>query len=168
MQPWSRMYEAAMTAAGALSGLVLCVISLLISADVVMRNAGLGTMAWIVEVSEYSLPIATFLAAPWVLYKGGHVRIEILLSGLPRPVAAVLEIAADTIGAAISGAFLYYGLVIIAESRQVEAMLVKTLSLPEWWMLLPLPFSFALLAIEFVRRLARAAADLRSRHGLAR
>lgn len=168
MRVWNNAYRAAMTAAGALSGMVLCMVSLLISAEVVVRNAGLGAIPWIVEVSEYSLPVATFLAAPWVLYKGGHVRIEMVLSALPRPLAGALEIVADTLGAAISLIFLYYGIVIIGESRQAEAMLVKTLSPPEWWMLSPLPFGFALLLVEFVRRIVRAANDLRSGDGLVR
>ena len=39
------------------------------------------------------------------------------------------------------------------------ALSIKTLVMPEWWLLAPLPVCFALLAIEFVfrmRRLARA------------
>ena len=52
-----------------------------------------------------------------------------------------------------------YGSSAALKSWQSDAQSIKTLVMPEWWFLAPLPICFALLAIEFVfrmRRLARA------------
>ncbi len=41
------------------------------------------------------------------------------------------------------------------KSQQSAALSIKTLVMPEWWFLAPLPVCFALLAIEFVFRMRR-------------
>ena len=59
--------------------------ALLVTGDVLGRNLGLGTLPWIVEASEYGLPLATFLIAPWLLARGSTSGVDALLSGRPRP-----------------------------------------------------------------------------------
>ena len=61
--------------------------ALLVTLDVVMRNVGLGTLAWVNEVSEYSLPVATLLIAPWLLHRNQHVRLDVLLASVPKRLA---------------------------------------------------------------------------------
>ena len=60
--------------------------------------------------------------------------------------------------------FVAYGGAAAWKSWHGGALSIKTLVMPEWWFLLPLPLCFALLAVEFVfrmRRLAGAAAGPR-------
>jgi TRAP-type C4-dicarboxylate transport system permease small subunit len=42
-----------------------------------------------------------------------------------------------------------------AASMAIGSMVVKTLALPEWWLLAPLQITFALLAIEMLFRMQR-------------
>ncbi|MFX6424200.1 hypothetical protein ABTG32_18380, partial [Acinetobacter baumannii] len=46
---------------------------------------------------------------------------------------------------------------VTAQSHASGAVSIKTLVLPEWWLLLPMPLAFALFAIEFVFRMHRLA-----------
>jgi TRAP-type transport system small permease protein len=138
---------------GAASALVIGVVALLIACDVVARNIGLGSFPWVVEVSEYSLPLATFLAAPWLLYKNEHVRIDMLLTALPGAIARQIDRAADLVGLIVCVVFVFYGIKVIADSMQLGSMMIKTLVLPEWWTFVPVPVCFALVSIEFVRRM---------------
>ena len=98
------------------------------------------------------MPLATFLAAPWLLYKNEHVRVDILLTALPVTVARRVDRAADVVGLVVCVVFVWYGIKVIADSMQLGSMIIKTLVLPEWWIFVPLPVCFALLGIEFVRR----------------
>jgi TRAP-type C4-dicarboxylate transport system permease small subunit len=41
----------------------------------------------------------------------------------------------------------------------INAMVVKTLALPEWWLLAPMQVCFVLLAIEVLFRMARLAGE---------
>ena len=147
-----RAYHLLMHGCGAASALVIGVVALLVTCDVVARNVGLGGFPWVVEISEYSLPLATFLAAPWLLYKNEHVRVDILLTALPVTVARQIDRATDVVGLAVCVIFVWYGIKVIADSMQLGSMIIKTLVLPEWWTFVPLPVCFALLGIEFVRR----------------
>jgi TRAP-type C4-dicarboxylate transport system permease small subunit len=142
-----------MQACGVAAALVIGVLALLVTWDVIARNVGLGSFPWVVEVSEYSLPLATFLAAPWLLYRNEHVRLDMLLTGLPRGLARQIDRVADLIGLAVSLVFVWYGIKVIADSMALGSMIFKNLVFPEWYTFVPVPLSFALLAIEFVRRM---------------
>lgn len=150
----SRAYSGLIRLCGVASALVLGAVAVLVSFDVIARNLGLSTFPWIVEVSEYSLPLATFLIAPWLLHRGEHVRIDMVLTALPRPLARLVGRAADVLGLAISAVFLFYGVKVIRDSMGLDSLVIKTMVFPEWWLFLPVPFCFALLAIEFARRLS--------------
>jgi TRAP-type C4-dicarboxylate transport system permease small subunit len=157
MNSLDRLYRALIQACGVVSALLLGIVALLVTFDVTLRNVGLGTLPWIVEISEYAMPVATFLMAPWLLYRNQHVRVEILVTSLPPHAARWLDQAADLVGLVCSLGLLWYGLKIIADSRGIGALIIKTLVFPEWWLFAPLPFAGALLAVEFVRRMVRRA-----------
>jgi TRAP-type C4-dicarboxylate transport system permease small subunit len=46
-------------------------------------------------------------------------------------------------------------------------MVFKTLVFPEWWLFVPVPLCFALLAVEFLRRMLGANGLAPSRQGTA-
>jgi len=148
-----RAYHALLYAFAGAAALILGAVALLVTLDVAARNTGLGSIAWVVEVSEYSLPLATFLIAPWLLHRNEHVRLDVLLAMLPRRFARALERFADAIGILICAVLVWYGVKLILDSARLGSMVVKTLAIPEWWQYALVPVCFFLLAIEFARRL---------------
>lgn len=148
-----RLYEWLIRALAQAAAAVLGAMALLVTLDVVARNTGLGTIAWVNEVSEYSLPVATLLVAPWLLHRNDHVRLDVLLVSLPSGLARTLERVTDLVGIAICAVFVWYSLRLIADSMSIGSIVVKTLTIPEWWQYALVPVAFALLAVEFARRL---------------
>jgi TRAP-type C4-dicarboxylate transport system permease small subunit len=146
-------YGQLLHACAAIAALLLGATALLVTGDVVARNLGLGTLPWILEVSEYVLPLATFLVAPWLLARNEHVRIDVLLTTVPPRLARVLGRLADLVGLAVCVVFVVYGARAIASSAQQGSLVIKSIVFPEWWLYAPVPVCFALLAIEFVRRI---------------
>jgi TRAP-type C4-dicarboxylate transport system permease small subunit len=151
-------YRGLLHAGAVIAALLLGVTALLVTGDVVARNLGLGTLPWILEVSEYVLPLATFLVAPWLLARNEHVRLDVLLTSLPPRVARALAWAGDLLGLAVCAVFVIYGARAIASSAQQGSLVIKSIVFPEWWLYAPVPVCFALLAIEFVRRILGAGA----------
>lgn len=149
----ARAWRALMQACGALAALALGATALLVTVDVALRNLAGVSLPWAIELTEYSLPAATFLAAPWILFHNQHVRLDALLNALPQRMTRWLERGADIIGLAISLALVWYGLRTILESARTDSMVLKALVFPEWWLYVPVPLCFALLAVEFTRRL---------------
>jgi TRAP-type C4-dicarboxylate transport system permease small subunit len=148
-----RAYRALLHACAVVAALLLGVTALFVTGDVVARNVGLGTLPWILEVSEYVLPLATFLVAPWLLARNEHVRLDVLLTSLSPRIGRSLARGGDLLGLAVCAVFVIYGARAIAASAQQGSLVIKSVVFPEWWLYAPVPFCFALLAVEFVRRL---------------
>jgi TRAP-type C4-dicarboxylate transport system permease small subunit len=153
------IYARFLDACGLAAGVGLGLLAVLISLDVALRNLGLGPLGWLLETSEYVLYGATFLAAPWVLRLGAHVRVDLLLDVVPRGAARLLEVVADGIGAAVSLVLLHYSALAALEAFRLGSMILKELVLPEWCLLAVIPISALLLAVEFTLRIRRALAD---------
>ena len=131
----------------------------MICADVFLRNLalvpGLRGLAWSNEVSESALYLITMLTAPWVLRRGQHIRVDIVLVVIPKRIAWFCEWVADAIAFACCIVMTAYGWSAAAKSYAAASMSIKTLITPEWWTLAPLPAAFALLAIEVLFRMQR-------------
>jgi TRAP-type transport system small permease protein len=145
-----------------LVGLMFGVGTALIALDVALRNlAGTG-FPWLIDAIEYGLFVATFLAAPWVLREGAHVRVDIVLTSLPPRAAAAVEMIADFVGLAVCLVLLWYGVKVTLTAQALGSMVLKSIIFPEWWALAVVPLSSLLLAIEFVMRLSRPSESARA------
>jgi TRAP-type C4-dicarboxylate transport system permease small subunit len=154
MEALARAYGRFLHGCAAIAALLLGAAAALVTGDVVARNVGLGTLPWILEVSEYVLPLATFLVAPWLLSRSQHVRLDALVTALPERAGRALDRVSDLIGLAVCAVFVVYGVRTVASSAQQGSLVIKSVVFPEWWLYAPVPVCFALLGVEFVRRLA--------------
>ncbi len=144
-----RIYGTLLKALAALAAVLLGATAFAVTLDVVARNVGLGTLSWILEVSEYVLPLATFLVAPWLLYRNEHIRLDVLLGVWPG-----LRHVVQLVGLAVSAVLVVYGVRTILNSAAQGSMVFKSVVFPEWWLFVPVPLCFGLLAVEFLRQLA--------------
>jgi TRAP-type C4-dicarboxylate transport system permease small subunit len=146
-----------------LAALTLLAMVALVTADIVLRNTIGAGFAWSNEVTEYALYLITLLTAPWLLRRGQHVRIDMLLVIVPPRIAWICEAAADLLGFAASLILVWYGAIMTMQSAQLGSITIKNLVFPEWWLLWPLPACFVLLALEFVFRFYRLLGAPRTR-----
>src|SRR5205814_7203448 len=126
---FGRLLEGLMLVASAM----VLVMTLLIGADVGLRNAARGGIAWSNEASEYMLYLITLLSAPWLLRQGKHIRIDIVLRALPPRIGWGLEWIGDLLGLLCSLYFVWYGMKVLVASYLAGSISIKTLILPEWW-----------------------------------
>lgn len=139
----------------ALAALILLAMVVVVSGDIILRNVARDGFPWANEVSEYALYFITLLVAPWLLRKGQHVRIDLVLTLVSPRVAWLLEGVGDIIGFAVSVVMVRYGVKMVADSAMLGSLTIKNLVFPEWWLLVPLPVIFGLIAAEFVFRFER-------------
>lgn len=149
-----RAYRSFLRGCAGVAALLLGATALAVTLDVLARNAGWGASPWILEVSEYVLPLATFLVAPWLLLESQHVRLDVMLRVLSPRGARALELAANLAGLAISAVLAAYGFAACVDSWRQKALVIKSVVFPEWWLYAPFAACFALLAAEFLRRIA--------------
>jgi TRAP-type C4-dicarboxylate transport system permease small subunit len=145
------------------AALILLAMVMVVTADIVLRNTARTGFAWANEITEYALYIITLLTAPWLLRRGQHVRIDMMLVVAPPRFAWLMEAVADIVGLAASLLLIWYGSIMTAQSAWLGSLTIKNLVFPEWWLLAPLPICFALIALEFVMRFHRLMSAPRAR-----
>lgn len=159
---FERGFGALIDALAVAASLLLLAMMLVICGDVLTRNVALpglpSGIAWSNEISELMLYLLTMFAAPWLLREGRHIRVDIVLRVLPPRWAYGCEWISDVLGLLCCLWMVWYGGAVTAASLAANAQSIKTLVMPEWWFMAPLPASFALLAIEFGFRMRRLAA----------
>ena len=92
----SRMYGRLLEAMLSLACGLLLIMTLMIGADVLLRNIGLGGIPPSNELSEDILYLVTLLAAPALLRHGQHIRIDIVNNFLPRWLRNTIELIGHT------------------------------------------------------------------------
>lgn len=141
--------------------LVACVLlfamMVVICGDVLLRNVPLirsmrGFPATN-DLSEAFLYLITLLSAPWLLRRGQHIRVDVLLRAIPRRWAWYCEWAVDVLGLACCLVIMWYGAAATLDAVRSGEMFIKALAMPAWWWLVFLPFTFGILAVEFVFRM---------------
>lgn len=152
---WGRLYAGLMQACGVVAAATVGVITALVCIDVIGRNLGWVPFTWVNEVTEYALPVATLAAAPWLLWRNQHVRLDILGALLSRPAQRQVDRAASALAFVVSGLMTWTSWRMLLDSHQAGSLVMKALVFPEWWLYVPVPLCFALLALECARRVWR-------------
>ena len=133
--------------------------TLMICADVFLRNVrivpGMVGIEWANEISEGMLYLITLLTAPWLLRRGQHIRVDIVLRAVPPRLGWGLEWIADLCGLACCALIAYYGARAALASYLAGSVSIKTLVTPEWWLLSVLPLAFLALSVEMLFRMHR-------------
>jgi TRAP-type C4-dicarboxylate transport system permease small subunit len=135
--------------------------TLMICADVLLRNVrvipGIAGLAWSNEISEAMLYLVTMLTAPWLLRRGQHIRVDVVLRAVPRKLGWIFEWITDLLGLACCLVIAGYGASAALASFRAGSVSIKTLVTPEWWLLSVLPLAFLALSLEMLFRLRRLA-----------
>jgi TRAP-type transport system small permease protein len=137
---------------GGIAAAVLGAITVLVCFDVISRNLGMRSVVWINEVTEYALPIATLAAAPWLMWRNQHVRLDLLGMLLSPAAQRKVDRISSLLGLTVSLLMVWYSIRMLLDSRAAGSIVLKALVFPEWWLYVPVPIGFGLLALECGRR----------------
>src|SRR5262245_40540690 len=108
-----------------LAALTLLAMVVIVTADILMRNLMRSGISWSNEVTEYALYLITLLVAPWLLRRGQHVRLDIVLTIVPPRVAWLMEAVGDLLGFLVSLVLVRYGVDMTLDSARLGAITIK-------------------------------------------
>ena len=137
------------------AALLIAAMMAVITIDVVVRNLGYQSSAHFFTFTEYALLIVPCLGAPWLVREKGHVYVEILLMHLGRRSRAVLRLLIGILCVAVCAVLAWYGFEVTIRDYLANEKDVRSLDMPRWMVVGFVPLSFAMMAIEFLRFLAR-------------
>ena len=146
-----KVYDHVIDGLAFVSGAIIAGIFLAIVYDVSIRTVGLRTPLWTVALAEYGLLYATLLGSPWVLRRKSHVFITILTSRLSGSAKLVVERFGYVSGTAVCILLAYISLTVAVNEFDRGIVDIRTFRTPFWIVTAPMPLSFSLLAIQFLR-----------------
>jgi TRAP-type transport system small permease protein len=158
VQAFERGYGRLLEVFAAAACALIFAMTLMICADVLLRNMRVFPIAgleWANEISEAMLYLITLLTAPWLLRRGQHIRVDIVLRAVPPRVGWLFEWAVDLLGLACCAMIAWYSARAALASFTAGSLSIKTLVTPEWWLLIALPVAFIALSIEMLFRMRR-------------
>lgn len=115
---------------------------------------------WTVEMSEYLQIYFAFLGAAWALRQRGHVALDVVVQRFGPSGRRACAVMVDIMGMAVTAIMCIFSVVIVYEQMLLGIPVIKTLELPKWLVILPIPLGMFLLAVEFAVKLI---GDIRGR-----
>ena len=141
-------------AAALLSGLGVLALTGLVTFDVLMRYFFDRPQLFVDEVASFVQVLVVFAGLAYTFRAGGHVRVDLVTSSLPRPVRAWLRVVTLAIGVG----FLAVVIWVTAQSAlaayrygRVSAVMLY----PLWMPMALIPLGLALMAVAMTAALAR-------------
>ena len=148
MTPLHKLY----TLSGWLSGVFLVLICLLVVAQIVARQFG-GMVPSADEFAAYAMAASGFLALPYALQRGAHIRVELLYRLLPVRGRFFADVLSTSIGLAIAAYLAWYCALFVIESYQFNEVSSGLLPIPMWLPQLPMLLGTLVLVIAMAERL---------------
>ena len=136
-----------------LAGLLVVFMMFAICYEVVLRYFLFSPLTWVTEISEYILLYATFLGAPWVLKREGHVKVDIILARLSAKNRKIMNIVTSIIGVGVCLVLVWFGTQLALDLYQRGIPVIKSLSVPKFLLVGIIPLGGLFMAIQFIRRM---------------
>ena len=141
-----------------LGGALLVFLILSVCWEVVLRYFFNRPTVWVVEIAGYIVLWVPFLVSSWVLKRGAHIRMDLLISELSPKARAVFDTITFAIAAVICFIITWYGVVVVVDLYQTQFITQTFLRLLKWPIIAVIPLSTFLLFIEFLRKIGRSLA----------
>jgi C4-dicarboxylate transporter, DctQ subunit len=138
-----------------IAGILMVAMMAMIVADVALRNLGYQSSAHFFTFTEYFLLLIPLLGAPWLVREKGHIYIELLTSALAPRARRALMRAIVVLCLAVCVVLAWYGGVITVQNFVQNEKDVRSFDMPRWMLMLSMPLAFGMMALEFLRLLAR-------------
>jgi TRAP-type C4-dicarboxylate transport system permease small subunit len=140
------------TLCGLLSGLFLVLICLLVIAQIVARQVG-SMVPSADEFAAYAMAASGFLALPYALQRGAHIRVELLYRLLTPRGRYFAEVLSNVVGLGISAYLAWYCSLFVIESYQFNEVSTGLLPIPMWIPQLPMLLGTLVLVVAMTERL---------------
>jgi C4-dicarboxylate transporter DctQ subunit len=135
-----------------LAGLLIVAAVLIVCVEICMRYFFRRPQVWTVEVCEYILFTLTFLGTAWLLKKGGHVNVDIVVEHLDKKSRRYLNLVSCGIGIFICGVITWFSMTAAWDCYTSGVVVTKTLTIQKYYFLLLITLGYFFLLLEFARQ----------------
>lgn len=154
-----KLIDPLIKAAGAGAALALALIGVVIIAQIIARLIGQQVPA-ADDFAAWAMAASAFLALPYAMRHGDHIRVTLILQRLPAGLQRGTETLATALGFALAAWAAWHAAVFVHDSWQYDEVAQGLLRVPLWVPQLCMPVGLALLALMLGDRLWRCLAGL--------
>ncbi|MEQ4619476.1 MAG: TRAP transporter small permease [Corticimicrobacter sp.] len=140
------------TLSGFVAALFLAMIGIVVAAQIVGRLMG-HQIPGADDLAAWSMAASVFLALPYTLLRGDHIRVTLLLQFLPERAVKPYEVVATLIGFALSAWGAWSVSEFVYESYVYNEVAQGMLNVPLWPVQICMPIGMILLAAIMFKRL---------------
>ncbi len=146
-----RIYDFCRDGLAVIGGILSFLMVIYITASIFLRHTPYP-IGWGLEAAEYSLIIITFFCAGWVLKKGGHTRIDIVIDMIKnRRSRAFVEGVLYVITAAVCLFLMVIAVIVTWENFWEGGLQVKVYTFPKWMLCAIIPIGLFFLVVESIK-----------------
>jgi C4-dicarboxylate transporter DctM subunit len=143
-------WSIAVTSLGALGGLCVLIVALVVTFDVVMRYFFNKPTEWVLEISIYLVMASAFFGAPLALRDKVHVRVDLLTSRISKDKQALLEVITSVAAMVYCLVLTYEGVVMAFNSYKLGEVSPTTLHVPIFIPQTVIPIGGFLLIVQYL------------------
>jgi len=150
-----KVYDAVLYGMAGVAAFLMAAMMVVITLDVILRNLGYQSSAHFFTFTEYALLIVPCMGAPWLAREKGHIYVEILLMSMSERMRARFTMLIGLICIAVCLVIAWYGFDVALRDYLQNEKDVRSLDMPRWMIVVWIPLSFLMMAVEFARFLWR-------------
>ncbi len=143
------------------AGILLLLVTFFVSYGVILRYLHIKPPIWILQFTEYALLWITFLGAAWLLRKGGHIRIDTIITRLGPKTRGIIEVIVALLGFVVCIIIVWFGTEKTLEFYERGIMDVKGVTVPITPLFLIIPLGGFMLLLQFGRNIYNRLKDLK-------
>ena len=147
----SRIFDWVIDISAFAGALIVLYVALTIGANVMGRYVFESPLKWALPTTEYSLLYLTFLAAPVVLRREGHVRMSAITERLGNTGRLWFYVIGSFISSAVCGVMAWKSFEKTVEEFQSGAILLSGIEVQRALVTWVIPYGFILLGLQFLR-----------------
>ena len=155
MRVLAKAYDAVLFGMAWIAGVLMVAMMVTICLDVLLRNLGYQSSAHFFTFTEYALLLIPCLGAPWLVREKGHVFVEIFLMYLSRDGRRAATFLIGLACVAVCLVMAWYGFEVTVHNFRLGDKDVRSFDAPRWALIVCIPLSFLMMAVEFMRFLVR-------------
>ena len=153
MSALGKAFDKIIYAMAFLGGVMLMFAMAAVCLDVIMRYLFNRPLSWVLQVCEYILLYAPFLAAAWVLREDGHIKVDIVLSLTTPGFQRFVHIFSSILGFVVMAIITYYGIEVVKDLFVSDQPSLGSYRFPQYAITMAVPLGSLAFAIQFLRRL---------------
>ena len=127
---------------------------MVLSLEVIQRFVLQFSTIWGEEIARYCFIYLAWIGAAFAVKDRAHLRIDVIVNGLPNRVKAAFFVVADLFALGLAGFAFYLSLHPLQTSLKFDSV-TAGLRVPFWIFLLAIPVGFGLIVIRLLQSLIK-------------